>query len=121
MYIEYFKSINPDLNENTKIIFEVFEVKENLIEKRLKLAKTIAKFNNDIIGNIENIEEINAGFNNSIFSINNKYIIKVCSNEDKENLFDIEANFYNSNQDNESIPILYKYDKSKKLFPMFMN
>lgn len=116
-HIDYFKSINPKFNENTKVLFVIFEVKENLIEQRLEMAKKIAESNKDIFGNIESIEEINAGFNNSIFCINNKYIIKVCGNDEKENLFDVEVNFYNSNNDNDSIPKLYRYDKSKKIIP----
>ena len=116
-HIEYFKTINPDFNENTKVVFEIFEVKENLIEQRLELARTIAKANRDIFGDIESIEEINAGFNNSIFNINGKYIIKVCGDSKKEKLFDIEANFYISNQNNENIPILYRYDNSKNVVP----
>ena len=116
-HIEYFKTINPDFNDNTKVTYEIFEVKENLIEQRLELARTIAQGNTDIFGDIESIEEINAGFNNSIFNINGKYIIKVCGDKDKERLFDIEANFYNSNQHNENIPSLYRYDNSKNVVP----
>lgn len=116
-HIEYFKTIDSGFNENTKVTFEIFEVTENLIEQRLELARRIANANRDIFGDIESIEEINAGFNNSIFNINDKYIIKVCGDADKEKLFDIEANFYNSNQDNENIPILYRYDNSKNVVP----
>lgn len=116
-HIEYFKTINPNFNENTKVTFEIFEVKENLIEQRLQLAKKIAQVNKDIFGDIESIEEINAGFNNSIFCVNNKYIIKVCGDTSKENLFDVEASFYNVNKDNENIPTLYRYDKSKNDVP----
>ncbi len=116
-HIEYFKTINPNFNENTKVTFEIFEVKENLIEQRLQLAKKIAQVNKDIFGDIESIEEINAGFNNSIFCVNNKYIIKVCGDTSKENLFDVEASFYNVNKDNKNIPTLYRYDKSKNDVP----
>lgn len=114
---EYFKTINPHFNDDTKVLFEIFEVKENFIEQRLKLANKIAQANKDILGDIITITEINTGFNNNIFNVNDKYIIKVCGNPEKENLFDIEANFYNSNQDNENIPVLYRYDKSKKFIP----
>lgn len=116
-HLKFFKSINPNFNENTKVIFEIFGVTENLIEQRLQLAKKIAQVNKDICGDIKTIEEINAGFNNSIFCINNKCIIKVCGNINKENLFDTEVNFYNTNQNNKNIPILYRYDKSKKDVP----
>lgn len=116
-HFKYFKSINPNFNEDTKVVFKIFEMKENLIEQRLKLARKIAQANSDILGNIESIEEINSGFNNSIFCVNDKYIIKVCGDINKETLFDVEANFYNSNKGNENIPILYKYDKSKDFVP----
>lgn len=116
-HIDYFKLADPTFNEDTKVIFEIFEVKENLVKQRLELAKTITKANSDIFGEIKKVEEVNAGFNNSIFSVNGKYIIKVCGNKEKEDLFDIEANFYNSNQNNESIPVLYKYDASKEIVP----
>lgn len=116
-HIKYFNTINPSFSENTKVVFEIFEVKENLIKKRLELATDIAQANHDIFGDLLSIEEVNAGFNNSIFCVNDKYIIKVCGDMKKEALFDVEANFYNTNQDNKSIPILYKYDKSKSIVP----
>ena len=116
-HINYFKSVNPNFDKNTKVVFKIFEVKENLIEKRLELANKIAKANQDIFGNISKIEEVNAGFNNSIFDVNDTFIIKVCDNIEKEKLFDTEANFYNSNKDNNNIPTLYKFDKSKSVIP----
>lgn len=114
---DFFKKQNNDFNEDSLIVFEIFKVTKNLVEERLALAKTIVNNNLDIFKNIQSIEEINAGFNNHIFNINNKYIIKICADETKENLFDIEANFYNKNKDNENIPKLYKYDKSKTIVP----
>ena len=76
-HISFFKSINPDFNENTKVVFEIFEVTRNLINERQEIAEKIALANNNIFGKIKSIQEINAGFNNSIFSINDKYIIKI--------------------------------------------
>lgn len=32
-HLKYFKTINPNFSENTKVVFEVFEVTENLIEQ----------------------------------------------------------------------------------------
>lgn len=116
-HINYFKSVNPNFDKNTKVVFKIFEVKENLIEKRLELARKITEANQDIFGNISKIEEVNAGFNNSIFDVNDTFIIKVCDNIEKEKLFDTEANFYNSNKDNNNIPTLYKFDKSKSVIP----
>ena len=116
-HINYFKSVNPNFDKNTKVVFKIFEVKENLIEKRLELARKITEANQDIFWNISKIEEVNAGFNNSIFDVNDTFIIKVCDNIEKEKLFDTEANFYNSNKDNNNIPTLYKFDKSKSVIP----
>ena len=116
-HIKHFETINPNFNENTKVVFKIFEVKENLTEKRLELARKITEANQDIFGNISKIEEVNAGFNNSIFDVNDTFIIKVCDNIEKEKLFDTEANFYNSNKDNNNIPTLYKFDKSKRVIP----
>ena len=116
-HINYFKSVNPNFDKNTKVVFKIFEVKENLIKKRLELARKITEANQDIFGNISKIEEVNAGFNNSIFDVNDTFIIKVCDNIEKEKLFDTEANFYNSNKDNNNIPTLYKFDKSKSVIP----
>ena len=116
-HINYFKSVNPNFDENTKVVFKIFEVKENLTEKRLELARKITEANQDIFGNISKIEEVNAGFNNSIFDVNDTFIIKVCDNIEKEKLFDTEANFYNSNKYNNNIPTLYKFDKSKRVIP----
>ena len=89
----------------------------NLKKERLEIGRVIVEHNLDIFEKLNKIEEINAGFNNSIFSVNDKYIIKVCDNSENDNLFDIESNFYNKNKDSDLIPNLYRYDKSKKIVP----
>lgn len=114
---QYFKTIDSNFNENTKVVIKIFEVTQNLKVERLKLAKKIVDNNKDIFKEVNSIEEINAGFNNSIFNIDNKYVIKVCGNVDEENLFDTEYNFYKSNQNNIYIPKFYKYDDTKEIVP----
>lgn len=113
----YFKSVSPNFNDNTLVLVKIFEVTKNLKEERLSLGKLIAENNIEILGNILTISEINAGFNNTIFDVNDKYIIKVCGNKDYENLFDVENNFYNEYKTKSFIPKLYKYDKSKIIVP----
>ena len=71
-HLDLFKSINPDFNEEDKITFEIFKVTKNLVEDRLKLGKNIAIKNIDLFKHIYLIEEIDAGFNNTIFNVNNK-------------------------------------------------
>ena len=84
------------------------------LETRIGKAKKIVEFNKDIFEEGKHtITEINAGFNNDIFNVDNTYIIKVCGNE-KESEFEVEANFYTENKNSKNIPKLYKYDNSKK-------
>lgn len=116
-YFQYFQTMNPDFDEDTKVVFKIFEVTENLVEQRMKLAQEIAQANQDILGSIKNIEEINAGFNNHIFCVNHQCIIKICGNSEKESLFDVEAKFYLANQDSKAIPRFYRYDSSKQVVP----
>ena len=113
-HYDFFKSIDPTFNNDSKIIFEEFEVTKNLIEERLELGKKIANLNLDIFKKIESINEINSGFNNTLFNINDKYVLKVCTKEELEDTFNIEYNFYESNKDCPFIPKLYKYNNSKK-------
>lgn len=115
--IRAFKRVDPAFCEDTKVVVKVFEVTRNLVEERLELARNIARANRDLLGEPRQIYEINAGYNNSIFCVNEKYILKVCGDEEKEGLFDVEANFYRANQDSENLPFLYRYDKSKKAAP----
>lgn len=113
VHLNFLKSVNPNFKEDDKIIFEIFKVTKNLVEERLKLGKSIASKNTDLLGNIVKVEEINSGFNNTLFNINDKYVIKVCTNKELENTFETEKDFYLSNKDNCFIPKLYKYNERK--------
>ena len=114
VHFDFFKSYNPDFNDDTLVVFEEFKVVRNLVNERLELGREIANKNLDFFKEIKSIKEINAGFNNTLFNINDKYIIKVCTNKELENTFKVEYNFYESNKNNKFIPKLYKYDDSKK-------
>lgn len=94
-----------------------FEVIRDLVQERMDEAKKIVAANPSIFGDYSEISEINAGFNNSIFNVDNKYVIKICSDINKEDLFDVEANYYQEHDNSKIIPKLYKYDKSKMVVP----
>ena len=114
-HIDYFKTIDPNFNDETEVCFEIFEVIEDLRKTRLTLAEKIVKHNEQIYGNnLHTITEINAGFNNDLFDIDNKYIIKVCGNG-KEEKFENEYKFYLQNSNSKHIPKLYKYDNTKTI------
>jgi serine/threonine protein kinase len=66
-----------------------------------------------------NVEKINVGFTNTIYNVNNKYIIKICSDTNNEPKFQKEIDFYNANKDNNLIPKLYYSDTSKQDIPYF--
>ena len=115
---EPLKQYYLNINDDTKVILETFEVVEDLTKTRLEIAKKIVDSNKDIFKeNKCNITEINAGFNNDIFNVDDKYIIKVCANKDLEEKFDKEANFYNKNKFTKFIPKLYRYDNTKSIVP----
>ena len=115
VHIEYFKTINPNFNDDTEVIFEVFEVVEDLRKARLAIAEKVVEENKEIFGNDKHtITEINAGFNNDIFDVDNKYVIKICDTN-KEDEFEKESKFYIQNCNSKHIPKLYKYDNSKTI------
>ena len=75
--------------------------------------------NTNLFGENPKIEKINVGFTNTIYIINNLYIVKICSNEHNEAHFKNEIDFYNANKNNELIPKLYFFDTSKSDVPYF--
>lgn len=116
IHTDFFKKIDKNFNDNSLVVFEIFEVVEDLTKKRLDIAKTIVDNNIDLFGNNEhNIYEINAGFNNDIFSVDEKFIIKICTNDKLEDTFEEEYKYYSVNRDSKYLPKLYKYDNSKKV------
>lgn len=61
----------------------------------------------------------NVGFTNTIYEVDNKYIIKICTNTANEDKFKNEISFYEENENNALIPKLYKSDTSKNDIPYF--
>lgn len=76
--------------------------------KEKKYLQRIIKENNYLNNNMNYIK-VNKGFTNTIYNLDNKYIIKICSNKDNEERFNSEINFYLSNKNNKYIPKLYNY------------
>ena len=71
----------------------------------------------DLFGESPDIERINVGFTNVIYIINNKYILKICSNSTNENNFLNEINFYKNNNIQDYIPKLYYSNTEKNEVP----
>ena len=84
-----------------------------------EVVKKIIEKNNDLFGNNPIIDKINVGFTNTIYNVNDKFIIKICSDVKNEPKFQKEIDFYNANKDNDLIPKLYYFDNTKNDVPYF--
>ncbi len=84
-----------------------------------KVISIIIKNNESLFGTNPNVEKINVGFTNTLYKVNNSYIVKVCTDINNEENFKKEINFYNSNKDNSLIPILYYSNTDKNDVPYF--
>ena len=81
---------------------------EKIIDKHLSL-----------FGDNPIVNKINIGFTNTIYNVNDLYIVKICTDIDNEEEFKREIDFYNSNKDNNYIPKLYYSSTDKKDIPYF--
>lgn len=85
---------------------------ENVVNK-------IIDMNKDIFGNVFSVKKINVGFTNTIYDVNDKFIIKICSDINNEDEFKREIEFYNANKNNDLIPMLYYANTEKNDIPYF--
>lgn len=67
------------------------------------------------LGVVKTIEKIEIGFTNNIYSINEKYIVKVCVDQRNEERFEKEAYFYEYFKGEIPIPNVKIYDDTKRL------
>lgn len=81
---------------------------------KIDIIKKIFFENN--VEKVENIEKINIGFTNEVYSINDKLIIKICENNENEENFEKEAFFYELLRDKIPVPNVIIYDNSKKIY-----
>ena len=84
-----------------------------------KILDLIVKNNESLFGINPSVEKINVGFTNTLYKVNDSYIVKVCTDIDNEREFKNEINFYNSNKDNSLIPKLFYSSTDKKDVPYF--
>ena len=84
-----------------------------------KTIDLIVKQNTSLFGLNPIVKRINIGFTNTIYEINNSYIVKVCTDNNNEENFKKEIDFYNSNKNNSLIPKLYYSDIDKEVVPYY--
>lgn len=74
----------------------------------------IIEQNKEIFGGSVKSEKVNVGFTNTIYVVNDKFVVKICTNYDNEKSFEKEIDFYKSNVNNDLIPKLYYSNTEKK-------
>lgn len=84
-----------------------------------EIINKIIEQNKSLFGNHPSVEKINIGFTNTLYKVDDSYIVKVCTDINNEEDFKKEINFYNSNKENALIPKLYYSSTDKKAVPYF--
>ena len=82
-----------------------------------EIIKKILKKNSLLFGDNPLVRKINIGFTNTLYNVDDKYILKICTDLNNELKFKKEINFYNSNKGNDLIPKLYYSNTDKTEIP----
>ena len=68
---------------------------------------------------VESVANIEIGFTNKVYLVNDAFILKVCEDESNEQKFEIEVFFYNFFKDKIPVPKIKVFDKSKTIYGKF--
>jgi len=79
--------------------------------------EAVVKKYRDLWGENPEVRKIDIGFTNTIFCVNEKYILKICHDSNNESEFCIEIDFYLNNKDKPYAPKMYAYSKEKSEIP----
>ena len=84
-----------------------------------KIIENILEQNKELFGENTKFEKINVGFTNTIYIVNENYVVKICTNPDNEKNIEKEINFYKANVGNNLIPKLYYSNVEKAVVPYY--
>lgn len=84
-----------------------------------EIINKIVQQNKFLFGDNPIINKINVGFTNTLYSVNDSFIIKICTDLNNEPKFNKEIEFYNANKDNDLIPKLYCANTNKNDIPYY--
>ena len=84
-----------------------------------KIINKIIQQNQNLFGENLTVSKINVGFTNTLYSVNDSFIIKICTDLNNEPKFNKEIEFYNANNDNDLIPKLYYANTDKTDIPYY--
>lgn len=71
------------------------------------------------LGKVESVANIEIGFTNKVYFVNDAFILKVCEDESNEQKFESEVFFYNFFKDKIPVPEIKVFDKSKSIYGKF--
>ncbi len=71
------------------------------------------------LGKVESVANIEIGFTNKVYLVNDAFILKVCEDDSNEQKFEIEVFFYNFFKDKIPVPEIKVSDKSKSVYGKF--
>lgn len=84
-----------------------------------EIINKIIENNKSLFGDNPIVDRINVGFTNTLYKVNDSFIIKICTNLNNEPKFNKEIEFYNTNKDNNLIPKLYYANTDKVDIPYY--
>jgi len=76
-------------------------------------------FESHDLGKVESVVNIEIGFTNKVYLVNDSFILKVCEDESNEQKSEIEVFFYNFFKDKIPVPEIKVFDKSKSVYGKF--
>lgn len=79
----------------------------------------IVEQNKTLFGDNPSVEKINVGFTNTIYNLNDSFIVKICTDNINESKFQREIDFYKANETNNLIPKLYCSNTEKLEVPYY--
>lgn len=84
-----------------------------------EIINKIVEHNKKLFGDNPNVEKINIGFTNTIYNVNDSFIVKICNDIDNEDKLKKEIDFYKANVTNNLIPKLLYSNTEKTDIPYF--
>ena len=84
-----------------------------------EIINRIIENNKSLFGDNPIVSKINVGFTNTLYSVNDSFIIKICTDLNNEPKFNKEIEFYNANKENDLIPKLYHANTDKTDIPYY--
>ena len=84
-----------------------------------EIINKIIENNKYLFGDNPIVSKINVGFTNTLYSVNDLFIIKICTDLSNEPKFNKEIEFYNANKENDLIPKLYYANTDKTNIPYY--